>query len=208
MPPVVDLGGSPYTPPRLADFPTHVFSTGTAVDAPNSGGLIFTAPEADGAFDCQLLLQPKPSGTWRRYLKFTVGPSARAYLAAGFVARETATGKFWSGPIVSWPNGLYLHSWVFSNPTTRTADVKYDSLMSWPMHLAYEDDGANFNVYGSESGLSTTYELLASYSSTNPFTTAYDKVGLFVCAYNQLFSGLPMLSVFQHYSAAPPGGGA
>lgn len=159
------------------------FNQGSATSTQNRGRQIIEHPGSVGD-DVAALLQEAPTAPWVFRAKVFISNTGSAgnYLRAGALALNNANGHLFMGGPVS-HGGHFIANYHANN---WTASYTLDGQLPWsiytPCYIEIEDDGTDFIIRGSGSGVDGTFRVLHTDSGYSFLGAAPTHVGF--CAGN------------------------
>lgn len=161
------------------------FNQGSSTSTQGRGRQVLEHPGSVGD-NVSALLQEAPTAPWVFRAKVLISGTGSAgnYARAGIVALNNANGHYYIGGQVS-SGGHFIASYYADN---WTASHILGGQLPWsiyvPAYIELEDDGTDFIVRGSGSGVDGTFRVLATDSSYSSLGAAPTHVGL--CAGNSV----------------------
>ena len=171
-------GASPYTPPVASDFTTNVTPAGASI-TDGSQGLILTAAGDTAAYNVVQALQAKPASTWTRYWKMALPPYQKTYQMAGWMVKESSTGKFITIGFTqdaTTTTGAYIQYQSFNSATSRNGFTTVTSYVDPAGVYSFAYDATDFVLSASATGEASTFQEVWRLSATSWLAT-FDLVG-------------------------------
>lgn len=193
--------GAQNTVPLASDFPTTVLGAGTVTDT--ASALVLKATGHGASFDVQQILQAAPSSPWIRYYNVELNSFMKAYLYGGFMIRRSSSGAFVAFVIVSNGTSLTIEYWEFSSATARASFTSIGTIEPSHVYFSVEDDGTDFILSSSPTGVVGTYVAFYTVSKT-AYLASYDQIGFCADAFNNIIPNHDAYLAVQHYSDSPP----
>lgn len=191
--------------PLASDFPTTVLGGGSTTDT--ASALVLKANGHGASFDVQQVLQSAPSSPWARYYKVELNSFMKAYLYGGFIIRRSSSGAFVSWVIVSNGTSLTIEYWEFASATSRATYTNLGVVEASGVYLKIEDDGTNFVLSASPTGVAATYVPFHTVSKT-AYLASYDQIGFGADAFNNAIPNHDCYMAIEHFSSSAPTFGA